>query len=70
MAFNIAGAPLRDIEHVELEYGIEDWGSFENCVDGLAARSGDDGALDRAYAKIGAHRLTKSRGRSKRNTAN
>ena len=54
MAFNIAGAPLRDIEHVELEYGIEDWGSFENCVDGLAARSGDDGALDRAYAKIGA----------------
>ncbi len=54
MAFNIAGAPLRDIEHVELEYGIEDWGSFENCVDGLAARSGDDGALDRANAKIGA----------------
>jgi len=54
MAFNIAGAPLRDIEHVELEYGIEDWGSFENCVDGLAARSGDDGALDRAYAKLGA----------------
>ena len=54
MAFNIAGAPLRDIEHVDLEYGIEDWGSFENCVDGLAARSGDDGALDRAYAKLGA----------------
>ena len=54
MAFNIAGAPLRDIEHVDLEYGIEDWGSFENCVDGLAARSGDDVALDRAYAKLGA----------------
>ena len=55
MAFNIAGAQLRDIEQVDLEYGIEDWGSFENCVDGLAARSGDaDQGLERAYQKLGA----------------
>ena len=55
MAFNIAGAPLRDIEHVDLEYGIEDWGSFENCVDGLAARSGDDGGVGSSVRQVRRH---------------
>jgi hypothetical protein len=48
MAAAMAGSNARNVEVSELEFGVEDWGSFENAVDGLEAQAG--AAVQRARA--------------------
>ena len=48
MASAMAGSNVRNVEVSELEIGVEDWGSFENAVDGLEAQAG--AAVQRARA--------------------
>ena len=38
MAAAMAGSNARNVDVSELEFGVEDWGSFENAVDGLEAK--------------------------------
>ena len=39
MTHAMAGAAVKDVDVSELEFGIEQWGSFENAVDGLEAQA-------------------------------
>ena len=48
MAAAMAGSNARNVDVSELEFGVEDWGSFENAVDGLEAQAG--AAVQRARA--------------------
>jgi hypothetical protein len=48
MAAAMAGSNARNVEVSDLEFGVEDWGSFENAVDGLEAQAG--AAVQRARA--------------------
>ena len=48
MATAMAGSNARNVEVSDLEFGVEDWGSFENAVDGLEAQAG--AAVQRARA--------------------
>jgi len=40
MAFAMAGSKVKDIPMEQLEFGVEDWGSFEVAVSGLEAQAG------------------------------
>lgn len=48
MATAMAGSNARNVPINELEFGVEDWGSFENAVDGLEAQAG--AAVEKAKA--------------------
>lgn len=38
MAHAMAGSKVKEVPLGQLEFGVEDWGSFENAVDGLEAQ--------------------------------
>jgi len=48
MAAAMGGSTARNVPVSELEFGVEDWGSFENAVDGLKAQAG--AAVEKAKA--------------------
>lgn len=51
MAFVMAG--VKDLNMQEVEYGLEDWGSFEVAVDALAAQTNQKGKFDAAANLLG-----------------
>jgi len=51
MAFVLAG--VKDLNMADMEYGLEDWGSFEVAVDALAAQTNQKGKFDAAAALLG-----------------
>jgi hypothetical protein len=53
MAAAMAGSTARNVDVAELEFGVEDWGSFENAVDGLEAQASAAVARARAAAVLG-----------------
>ena len=53
MAAAMAGSNARNVDVSELEFGVEDWGSFENAVDGLEAQAGAAVARARAAGVLG-----------------
>lgn len=53
MAVTMAGPVLKDVNTEELEYGIEDWGSFEHAVEALRAMSNQKGLYAAAAKTLG-----------------
>ena len=53
MAHAMAGSKVKDVPVDELEFGVEDWGSFENAVDGLEAQAGAAAGRAAAAAVLG-----------------
>lgn len=53
MAHAMAGSKVKDVPVEELEFGVEDWGSFENAVDGLEAQAGAAAGRAAAAAVLG-----------------
>lgn len=51
MAFVMSG--VKDLNMDEIEYGIEDWGSFEVAVDALAAQTNQRGKFEAAATLLG-----------------
>lgn len=51
MAFVMAGA--KELNMSEIEYGLEDWGSFECAVDSLAAQVNQSGKFEAAAKLLG-----------------
>ena len=51
MAFVLAG--VKDLNMDVMEYGLEDWGSFECAVDALAAQTNQKGKFEAAAALLG-----------------
>jgi hypothetical protein len=51
MAFVMAG--VKDLNMDDIEYGLEDWGSFEVAVDSLAAQTNQKGKFEAAAKLLG-----------------
>jgi hypothetical protein len=53
MTHAMAGAAVKDVDVSELEFGIEQWGSFENAVDGLEAQASSKARFAAAAKVLG-----------------
>jgi len=51
MAFVMSG--VKELNMADIEYGLEDWGSFECCVDALAARTNESARFEAAAKTLG-----------------
>lgn len=53
MAYLMAGSVVKDIPFAELEFGVEDWGSFEMAVDAYEAQQSSSKRFAAAAATLG-----------------
>jgi len=53
MAYLMAGSVVKDVPFAELEFGVEDWGSFEMAVDAYEAQQSSSKRFAAAAATLG-----------------
>ena len=53
MAYLMAGSVVKDVPFEELEFGVEDWGSFEMAVDAYEAQQSSSKRFAAAAATLG-----------------